>query len=95
MRPSLLPLDEPVMQVGRNDAELRAKLEHVPVVVAKHPHRRRVVGQGHGAVFVGQQAHQHRLAGAVGAENHRVLTGDNFQREAMKDRGIPFFHGRV
>ena len=32
--------DEPLMQIGRHDAELRSQLEHVPVVVAEHADRR-------------------------------------------------------
>ena len=58
--------DETLMEIGRHDAELRAQLEYVPIVVAKHTHGWRVVRKRQRTLFVRQQPDQDRLAGAVG-----------------------------
>ena len=95
MRPSLLPADEPLMQIGRDDAELRSQLEDIPPVVAEHANRRRAVGRSERAVLVRQQPDEDRFPRAVGTDDGRVFAGGDGQREAVEDGAIVLDDGGV
>src|SRR5439155_7640443 len=87
---------EPLMQIGRDNAELRSQLEHVPVAGAEHPnHGRRIIGGSERALLVSQQLDEERFSGTVGADNGCVLAGEDGQREAVENAAIVLHDRRV
>ena len=87
--------DESLMQVGRDDAQLRPELEDVPVVAAEDADRRRVIRQRKRTLFVGEQPNQNGLTCAVRPEDGRVLACADFQRQPVKDGGIAFLDAGI
>jgi hypothetical protein len=83
------------MQIRGDDPEAQAQVEHVPDIAPEHAHRRRASAGRERPVLVRQQVHEHRLAGAVGSENRRVLARVNRQRQAVEDPPVPFHDGCI
>ena len=82
--------DEPLVQVGRHDAELRSQVEHVPVVAAEHAHRstgrRRCTSARTSCV---SSLTSSDLPGAVGTDDGGVLALLDRQGEASRTARSP------
>ena len=87
--------DEPLMQIGRDDAELGSQLEDIPIAAAEDADRRRSVGRRQRAIFVREQPQQERFPGAVGADDGGVLAGADGQRQAIEDAATGLDDRRV
>src|SRR4029077_17925321 len=79
--PCAVPRHESLMQIRRNDAELRTQIEHIPASRAERTNARRPLVVSEGVVVVCQKIEECGLAGAVGAEDRGVLASANRQRE--------------
>ncbi len=95
MRPSLLPFTNCWWSAGDTTPSCvrSAATFHRPL--AEHPHRRLAVVGDDGALVVGEQADQHRLAGAVGADDRRVLALADGQLQAVQHRPAALDDGGV
>jgi len=106
-----IAVDEPIVKIGGDDAQLRSQFEHVPAVLAEDPDRRRgrirsadaIALLDGGILLQREQLDERRLAGAVRAEDGGVLADANGQREAIEDarpaehdrRVVEFQKGRL
>jgi len=89
--------DEAVMEIRRDEAELRPQIEDIPVIAAKHPDGGRCVSvvRCERAILVCEESNERRLPGAVGTENRRVLADVDRERQPVEngtilsdDRGV-------
>jgi hypothetical protein len=80
-----VPADEPLMEVGGHDAELRPQLEHVPERVAEDPDRRGPLIAGERVVLLGQHVDQRRFPRAVRADDGGMLASADRQGQPVKD----------
>ena len=94
--PLVVAEHEPVMQIGRDDAELRAQVEHVPVVARRRrgPAARRRSGAAARSSCV-SSADERRLAGAVRADDGGVLAGVDGERQAVEDATVVLDDRRI
>ena len=84
------------VQIAGDDAHPAAQVFDVGARVAEDAQRGPVVARRRTrAVVERQHAHQRRLAGAVGAEDGRVLAAVNAQRQAVERARAPAHHGGV
>jgi hypothetical protein len=83
------------MQIGADDAEPGAQIEHVPAVGSEEANGRSFVSTRQRPVFVRQQVDERRLAGAVRPDHGRVLAGADCQADAVEDRGAVLDNGGV
>ena len=79
--------DEPVVKIGRDEAELRSQIEDIPVVAAEHPDAgwRVSIVRRERTILVREQSDERRFAGAVGTKNRRVLAHVNRERQVIEN----------
>src|SRR5262249_11712180 len=75
---------EPIVEIGRDDAELRAQLEHIPPQLAEDAHGRLAVARRQGIELQREELDQRRLARAVGAEDGCVLALADRERQGIE-----------
>ena len=83
---------ELLVQRRRHHAELGAQVRDVPAALAEHPHRLVAVVARQRPLVVGEQADQHRLAGAVGPDDGGVLARADGQPQAVQHRLAALHH---
>ena len=90
-------MDEPIVQIGGDDAELRPQLEHVPAILAEDADRRgeRADSVGERVLLQREQLDEGRFAGAVGPEDRGVLADGDRQRERVEHARLAEHDRRV
>ena len=75
------------MKVGRDEAELRSKVEDIPIVTAEDANGGRcvpVVGHER-AILMCQESNERRLPSAVGTDNRGVFANPDRERQAVEN----------
>ena len=86
-------VDEPIVKIGGDDAQLRSQLEHVPALPAEDPDGGRAPLFSERILLQCEQLDERRLAGAVRAEDGGVLADADGQRQAI-EHARPAEHDR-
>jgi len=93
--PLVVAEHEAMVQVGRDNPELRTQLEDIPAGVTEHADRGRPVLVTHGPVVMREEVDQRRFAGAVRPKDGGVLALVDREREAVEDAPIVLDDRRV
>ena len=93
--PLVVALDEPLVEIGRHDRQLRLQVGDRPAAAPEHAHGRRAVGRRERPRIVRQQADEDRLARAVRPENGGVLAGPYRQPQPIEHAPVVLDDGRI